>query len=102
MSLSPGSRWRSTVCETEVIVVRAGAAAVHLDCGGAAMVPHGSIRPEGGAIGVGADGGTQIGKRYTSEDGGVEVLCTRSGRGGLSMEGVPLVVKGAKPLPASD
>jgi hypothetical protein len=102
MPLTPGSRWRSTVCATEVIVVRCVAAAVQLDCGGAAMVPHGSGQPEGEVIGAGAGSGTQIGKRYASEDGGVEVLCTKSGRGGLSMGGVPLVVKGAKPLPASD
>jgi len=49
------------------------------------------------------EGGTQIGKRYADEELGLEVLCTKGGKGSLSLGGdEPLEVKAAKPLPASD
>ncbi len=47
-------------------------------------------------------GGTEIGKRYVDEETQVEVLCTKAGSGSLTVDGRPLVIKGAKPLPASD
>ena len=34
--------------------------------------------------------------------GQYELLCVKPGKGSLSVDGVPLVVKDAKPLPASD
>ena len=46
--------------------------------------------------------GTEVGKRYVDEETGTELLCTRAGSGSLSMDGRPLMLKGAKPLPASD
>ena len=47
--------------------------------------------------------GTQIGKRYTlSGDAALELLVTKPGKYGLSIDGTPLVLKEAKPLPASD
>ena len=46
--------------------------------------------------------GTQIGKRYVNEAGDLEVLCTKPGEGSLSVDGVALTIKGAKPLPSSD
>jgi hypothetical protein len=47
-------------------------------------------------------GGTAIGKRYADDATGVELLCTKSGEGTLTLNGQPLQVKGAKPLPSSD
>jgi hypothetical protein len=101
MELKPGTRLRSQVCSTEVIVVKAPAGDVDLACGGAPMVPLDA------AAGVGSvDGahraGTLLGKRYADESGGLEVLCTKAGEGSLSLGGAPLPVKEAKPLPSSD
>ena len=46
--------------------------------------------------------GPLLGKRYVDDEAGLELLCTRPGQGALTADGRPLVVKGAKPLPASD
>ena len=42
-----------------------------------------------------------MGKRYV-DDGGAEVLVTKAGAGTLSVGEAPLMLKEAKPLPASD
>jgi hypothetical protein len=47
-------------------------------------------------------GGTQIGKRYVDEADTFQVLCTKAGGGTLALDGKPLVIQAAKPLPASD
>jgi hypothetical protein len=47
MDLRPGSRWRSAVCDTEVVVVRAPAAPATLDIGGAGALPGEAGRPSG-------------------------------------------------------
>jgi hypothetical protein len=46
--------------------------------------------------------GTQIGKRYVDAAGTLELLCVKHGQGSLSIGGVALQLKDAKPLPASD
>ena len=50
----------------------------------------------------GADGGTQIGKRYVDADETLELLCTKPGKGSLAVGGAAMSIKGAKPLPSSD
>ncbi len=101
-SLKVGSRLRSSVCATEVMVIAAPEADVALRCGGAPMVPL-DAEPEAGAtLDPEASGGTQIGKRYVNEAGTLELLCTKPGEGSLAAEGAPLAIKGAKPLPSSD
>jgi hypothetical protein len=45
--------------------------------------------------------GSAMGKRYVDE-GGAEVLVTKAGAGSLSVGATTLVLKEAKPLPASD
>lgn len=45
---------------------------------------------------------TLVGKRYVNADETIELLCTSSGAGELSCDGVPMTLKAAKPLPASD
>jgi len=97
----PGTRLRSTACTTEVIVV-AGAADADLRCGGASMTDAKADQPPHGAPAAPFDGGTQIGKRYVHEGTGLEVLCVRAGAGSLAVGAEPLVLKSAKPLPASD
>ncbi len=47
-------------------------------------------------------GGTLMGKRYVDADGAYELLCVKPGKGSLGVDGVALVTKDAKPLPASD
>jgi hypothetical protein len=58
--------------------------------------------PAGPAAEPGFDGGTALGKRYTDEEGALEVLCTKAGSSSLSVGDKLLQVKEAKPLPSSD
>jgi hypothetical protein len=96
--MKPGSRLKSTVCDTEVMVIRGGNVVV--ECGGAPMAEE---RPaERGSIAPQLAGATQMGKRYVDAAGTVELLCVKSGKGSLSIGGVALQVKEAKPLPSSD
>jgi hypothetical protein len=95
-------RLRSSVCSTEVMVIQAPDGDVDVTCGGAALVPLGTPAATGGALDPAAAGGTKIGKRYTDAAGELELLCTRAGDGALALAGMPLVIKGAKPLPSSD
>ena len=98
--LKPGARFQSTVCTTEVIVVK-GAGEVDLTCGGAPMVPSGTGEIAG-APAAGADGGTQLGKRYGDADATIELLATKAGDGSLAVAGAALDLAQAKTLPASD
>ena len=68
MPLKSGQRLRSQVCTTEVIVVRIPADDLELSCGGSPMVELGTQVPEGGAPAAGLDGGTLLGKLYTTDD----------------------------------
>jgi len=99
--LKPGARMRSVTCTTEVVVVRA-AGEVDLRCGGEPMVDVAEAGAATGTPAPGFDGGTLIGKRYSDEGAGLEVLCTKAGQGALSIGEILLGVQGAKPLPASD
>lgn len=102
MDLKPGSRWKSAVCATEIVVVRPPKAAASLECGGYPMIAHAAEKPEGKAVADGFDGGTQAGKRFADPDTGMEVLCTKAGAGTLTIEGREIGAKEAKKLPASD
>lgn len=101
MALTVGQRLASTVCATEVIVLRADSSDVQLTCGDALMVDVGSAEAHRGTLTAEGEG-TAVGKRYTSGDSGVEVLCTKPGDGGLAVDGAPLTIKAAKALPSSD
>ena len=100
--LKAGSRLRSAVCDTEVMVVMAPQGDADVTCGGAPMVELGGDVPAGQAISDDAAEGTQIGKRYCNEAGDLELLCTKPGKGSLGSGGTLLAIKGAKPLPSSD
>jgi hypothetical protein len=110
VELKPGTRLQSVVCTTQVIVIRAPSEAADLRCGGHPLVtpdqPGQPVRPDQASTGLeiepGFDGGTVLGKRYTDERQSLELLCTKAGRGSLSVGAEPLVLSGAKPLPASD
>jgi hypothetical protein len=101
MELPAGSRFKSTVCSTEVVVVRPPDGPKDLGCGGAAMIPL-DAEGGGGTPDPALAGGTQMGKRYADETSGLELLCTKAGEGTLTLGGTPIELKGAKPLPASD
>jgi hypothetical protein len=96
--MKPGTKLRSQVCDTEVMVIRAGTGTI--ECGGVAMAEG---KPD--ALGdVSADhaNGSLIGKRYVDAGGTFELLCVKPGKGSLSVDGAALSVKDTKPLPASD
>jgi hypothetical protein len=96
--MKPGTKLKSVVCDTEVMVVRAGDAAI--ECGGLPMTEE---RPaERKAVNSAFAEGTKIGKRYVNAAGTVELLCVKPGQGSLSIAGQALKIKDAKPLPASD
>ena len=101
MELRPGSRLKSTVCDTEVIAVKAGGD-LDITCGGASMVDATTDVGEKGSPADGMADGTQMGKRYVNEDESLELLCTKPGAGSLGIGDTPLVLKESKPLPASD
>jgi hypothetical protein len=96
--IKPGTKLKSTVCDTEVMVIRGSGVVV--ECGGAPMALERSA--ERGTLAAGSDKGTLIGKRYVDAAGTVELLCVKPGQGSLSIGGVALQLKDAKPLPASD
>jgi hypothetical protein len=103
MKLKPGTRLRSQVDGTEVIVVRSPADDVGVACGGQPMIDVAAAPEPGLAAAGGPVAGTQLGKRYTlAGDAAIELLVTKPGKYELSIDGTPLVLKEAKPLPASD
>ncbi|MGW6421493.1 hypothetical protein ACWF82_02365 [Nocardia sp. NPDC055053] len=99
--VTSGTRLRSQVCDTEVIVVRPADSLDDLRAGGVPMVPLGTAVAAG--VGLDADfaDGNVLGKRYV-DGSGAEVLVTKPGAGALSIGTVRLALKGAEPLPASD
>ena len=102
MEIKPGSRWKSAVCDTEVMVVRAPKGSVGLECGGQPMIPHTAAKPAGLTLSPAHASGTAAGKRFADEASGMELLCTKAGAGSLSIDGKPIAVKEAKKLPSSD
>jgi hypothetical protein len=101
MFVKPGLRLRSAVCSTEVIVVRASEAELDLRCGSHPMLPFETGRPKDEpAVVSGFDLGTLLGKRYGGP--GLEILCTKAGRGSISIGDEPLPIMEPKRLPSSD
>lgn len=102
-TLKAGTRLRSAVCSTEVVLIRIDDPATPVLCGGAPMNPVApdAPAPQGAPL-AGFDGGTLLGKRYGDTGDPVEVLCTKPGTGSLSVGDHVLAERRAKPLPASD
>jgi len=100
--LKPGTRLRSAVCTTEVMVVRAPKEDVDAHCGGAPLLPIAEQRDESLSPAESHTGGSQMGKRYVSAGDDLEILCNKPGAGSLSVGDEPMTLKGAKPLPSSD
>ena len=70
--------------------------------GGAAPLSSAAARDGSGSVADGHGGGATMGKRYVDENETVELLCTKAGDGIPALGSVPLQLKEAKPLPASD
>jgi hypothetical protein len=96
--MKPGTRLKSQTCDTEVMVIRSGSGTI--ECGGAAMAEAKPAEPQ--PLNADFSAGTLMGKRYVDAGGAYELLCVKPGKGSLSVDGVALVTKDAKPLPASD
>ena len=96
-----GQQLVSAVDSTAVIVIKAPAAESTVTCGGVAMATAGEpvipAEPDPALM-----GGTQIGKRYVDDADTIQLLCTKAGGGTLALDGNPLQIQAAKPLPASD
>jgi hypothetical protein len=95
------------VDDTTVVVLRVSGGEVTLTCGGLPMVDAETARPaeeDNGPTANGAEGdsGAVVGKRYVDAYDAVEVLCIKPGTHPLALDGAPLRVKAARPLPASD
>jgi hypothetical protein len=101
MDVKPGSRWRSAVCDAEVVVIKAPKSPISLECGGEPLAPAAEPR-ELKPIRSGLGGGVLIGKRYVDDASGLELLCNKAGRGTLAANGAPLRIKDAQKLPSSD
>jgi hypothetical protein len=101
MMIKTGTRLRSQVCDTQVIVVRSSDTLDDLRAGGVPMLPLGAENAGSATLNPDFSGGNVMGKRYVDESG-AEVLVTKAGAGTLSVGDVALTLKEAKPLPASD
>ena len=100
IGLKAGGRFKSAVCDTQVMVIKAPAGEFALACGGAEMVAPAAAGA--GALDPALTGETLIGKRYVNADESLELLCTKGGKGTLTLDGTPLEIKQAKQLPSSD
>lgn len=96
-----GQQLVSAVDSTAVIVIKAPAAECTVTCGGIAMATVGEPLTAAEAD-PSLMAGTQIGKRYVDDADTIQLLCTKAGDGTLALDGQPLQIQAAKPLPASD
>jgi hypothetical protein len=105
LRLRVGQRLASATDTTAVVVIKASADDVSLNRGGVAMAAEsesaGADNPSLAPL-DGHDHGTQMGKRYESADGAVELLCTKAGTASLAINDIPMTTKAVKALPASD
>lgn len=101
MQVKAGSRLKSVVCDTEVVVVRGPSSEASIECGGRPMVAIDADASREARVGESGEA-AKLGKRYVDEELGLELLCTKAGDCGLSVDGRALTLKGAKALPSSD
>lgn len=100
--LVPGARLRSQVDVTEVVVIRVPSDGLVLKCGGFEMVGPDTQAEPGHAPLAGLDTGNVLGKRYTDEEGRVELLVTKAGSGTLTAGDIVLTIRQPRALPSSD
>jgi hypothetical protein len=100
--LKAGTRLKSAVCDTEIMVIKASGGDHDLRCGAVPMLAMSAARDPTLRLVDAPAGGSQVGKRYATADEAIEILCTKGGAGSLALNGTPLAVKQAKALPSSD
>jgi hypothetical protein len=66
------------------------------------MVAGGDDRAADLSLDAAFAGGSLLGKRHADPDGVLELLVTKAGNGTLAVDGNPIPLKDAKPLPSSD
>lgn len=98
--LKSGAKFKSVVCETQVMIIRGLPGEHELSCGGAPMI--GPAEEGSGALDPGEAEGTGMGRRYVNADEALELLCIKGGAGTLYLDGAKLEPKQAKALPSSD
>ena len=96
--MKPGTKLKSAVCSTEVMVIKGKDLVV--ECGGYPMADQ--VAETTVTIDPNFAEGCKVGKRYVNADGSVELLCVKAGDGSLAIGGTALTTKDAKPLPSSD
>ena len=99
-ALKAGARFKSAVCDTQVMVIKAPPGEHTLQCGGVDVIAPTATGSGTLAAALGSE--SLIGKRYVNADESVELLCTKGGQGGLAFNGTAMDVKQAKQLPSSD
>jgi co-chaperonin GroES (HSP10) len=99
MELKPGLRLKSTVCDAEIMVIKA-TDGDSLTCGGVELAAEAPAEKASGD--PDHMNACVIGKRYVNEGQTVEVLCVKSGDGSLYYNGDELMTKDTKKLPSSD
>jgi hypothetical protein len=97
LSLKTGTRLVTPTSACEVLIVRAPSTAEVLTCAGGELTP-GGVSGDDTATGP----TVVLGKRYADEPSGLEVLCVKAGSGPVRIADRELVLRAAKPLPASD
>ena len=102
MKLEAGARLQSSVCTTQLIVVRAPDDDLDICCGGQPLLPIDADDSSSAPIDPLLSDGTLIGKRYVDDEAGIELLCTKAGDGSLTIGSVRMPLKDSKPLPSSD
>lgn len=101
-ALKAGARFKSAVCDTQVMVIKAPPGDYELRCGGVPMLGAADAPAAGVQLDPAQAGETLIGKRYVDAGEKIELLCTKGGKGSLWLDGAALQVKQAKQLPSSD
>lgn len=100
--LKLGSKLKSAVCDTQVMVIRTIPEPLELYCGGVPMIEANAAATEVAALDPAFADGSLIGKRYIDARDRIELLCTKGGAGSLSLAAEKLQVKQPKALPSSD
>lgn len=101
IALKAGTKLKSAVCDTQIMVIKAPAGEHELRCGGAEMLIA-TATASGATLDAAHTGESLIGKRYVNADESVELLCTKGGKGVLWLANAPMEIKQAKQLPSSD
>lgn len=103
MQLKPGTRLFGACCTSEFVVVSSPSDDVDVRIGGhpalASVAERSDDHPD---VTTPPEAKPQMGKRYVNTAGTVELLCTKPGTGAAGVGEEILVIKDAKPLPASD